>query len=34
MRLPFDGIEKALEAFIGPFDGSNNGKMLVKLSDG
>ncbi|MGK0462915.1 MAG: NADPH-dependent curcumin reductase CurA, partial [Candidatus Azotimanducaceae bacterium] len=30
----FDGIEKAPEAFMGLFDGSNNGKMLVKLSDG
>ena len=28
-----DGIEKAPEAFIGLFSGSNNGKMLVKISD-
>jgi len=27
------GIEKAPEAFIGLFSGSNNGKMLVKISD-
>ena len=27
------GIEKAPDAFIGLFSGSNNGKMLVKISD-
>ena len=29
----YEGIENAPEAFIGLFDGSNNGKMLVKLAD-
>ena len=29
----FEGIEKAPDAFMGLFDGSNNGKMLVKLGD-
>jgi NADPH-dependent curcumin reductase CurA len=29
----FEGIEKAPDAFMGLFDGSNNGKMLVKLAD-
>ena len=29
----FDGIENAVDAFIGLFSGTNNGKMLVKLSD-
>jgi NADPH-dependent curcumin reductase CurA len=28
-----DGIDNAPNAFIGLFDGSNNGKMLVKLAD-
>lgn len=28
----FEGIERAPDAFIGLFDGSNNGKMLVKLA--
>ncbi len=28
-----DGIENAPSAFMGLFDGSNNGKMLVKLAD-
>ena len=27
-----DGIEKAPEAFIGLFNGTNQGKMLVRLS--
>jgi NADPH-dependent curcumin reductase CurA len=27
----FDGVEKAPDAFIGLFTGSNTGKMLVKL---
>ena len=29
----FDGIENAVDAFIGLFSGTNNGKMLVRLSD-
>ncbi len=29
-----DGLEQAPDAFIGLFSGANNGKMLVKLSDG
>jgi NADPH-dependent curcumin reductase CurA len=28
-----EGIDNAPNAFIGLFDGSNNGKMLVKLAD-
>ncbi|MBT7539814.1 MAG: NADP-dependent oxidoreductase, partial [Gammaproteobacteria bacterium] len=28
----FEGIENAPAAFIGLFDGTNNGKMLVKLA--
>ncbi|MDH5738011.1 MAG: NADP-dependent oxidoreductase, partial [Gammaproteobacteria bacterium] len=29
----FNGIEKAPEAFMGLFNGTNDGKMLVKLAD-
>ena len=29
----FEGIENAPAAFIGLFDGTNNGKMLVKLAE-
>jgi len=29
----FEGIDNAPNAFIGLFDGTNNGKMLVKLAD-
>ncbi len=29
----FEGIAKAPDAFMGLFDGTNNGKMLVKLAD-
>lgn len=29
----FDGIDSAPAAFMGLFDGTNNGKMLVKLAD-
>ena len=29
----YEGIDNAVDAFIGLFSGSNNGKMLVKLAD-